>query len=583
MSPTAVHSERYQRRAIRVVTLLVGLLLAALAGRLVHVCAALSPRLTEMMEAQQQSRSVIPARRGTIFDARGRVLAGSRQLYGVFADPARVKGVEEAALRVAVILGCQAGEIEDCIRRSSAPRFAWLAHRVTPAEADAIRQAAIPGIGLIDEPRRNYPLGRRMAQVLGFVGDDNSGLEGLELACDRFLRGRDGRSWTVRDARRRPIRPHDAPKRRAEQARDGGHVVLTLDAVIQGAVEERLAEQVRAFQAAGGFGVVMDPKTGDVLAMACYPAFDPNEYARYPRDTWRNRVVSDMLEPGSTFKPFVASGALAAGVVSRHETIYCHDGLYVIGRRRLHDVSPHGHMTVADIVARSSNIGMAIIGERLGNQAMHAVVRRFGFGRPTGIDLPGEASGGVLPLARWTSYSTSSVPMGHEIAVTPLQLINAFCAIINDGVVLRPRVIRAFLSPDGRVMEEYRGPDPVRRALPSAVARYLSREVLVGVVAAGSGRRAALPGYQVLGKTGTAQVPYADRRGYEPDAYIGSFLGAAPAEDPRLAVLIMIKKPNPRLGYYGSLVAAPVVGEILAEALAYLQVPSATKDVALAW
>ena len=237
-------------------------------------------------------------------------------------------------------------------------------------------------------------------------------------------------------------------------------------------------------------------------------------------------------------------------------------------------------MTFEEIVSRSSNIGMAIIGQRMGNPAIHEIVCRFGFGQPTGIDFPGEASGGVLPLSRWTSYSTTSVPMGQEIAVTPLQLITAFCAIINDGVLLRPRMIRAFLSPDGRVLEEFTGPDPARRVLPTEVAGYLSRQVLVKVVTDGTGRRAALAEYQVLGKTGTAQVPHEDRRGYEPDAYLGAVLGAAPAEDPRVAVLVMIKKPNPRLGYYCATVAAPAVREILAETLAYLQVPPTTKSVA---
>jgi cell division protein FtsI/penicillin-binding protein 2 len=559
MSRQAKELDRYQRRAVGVVALLVGLLLAALGGRLLYINTILAPKLTTMLEAQQQSRSVIPARRGTVFDARGRVLAGSRQSYGVFADPARIESMAETVTRVATILGTEPGQIEDHIRHSSVSRFCWLAHRVAPAEAEAIREARISGVGLIDEPVRHYPLAEAMAQVLGFVGHDNEGLEGLEMACDRFLRGRDGSAWTVRDSRRRSIRQSDSARRRGDQPRDGGHVVLTLDAVIQAAVEEHLAEQVERFQADNGVAVAMDPKTGDVL--------------EYRRQTWRNRPVTDVVEPGSTFKPFVASGALVSEVVRPNETIYCHDGLYVIGGRRLHDASPHGNMTFEQIIARSSNIGMAIIGQRMGNKAIHEIVGRFGFGQPTGIDFPGEAVGDVLPLPCWTSYSTTSVPMGHEISVTPLQLITAFCAIVNDGVLLRPRLIRAFLSPDGHVLEEFEGPDAVRRALPTDVARYFSQQVLVQVVNGGSGRRAALSGYQVLGKTGTAQLPYRDRRGYEPDAYLSSFLGAAPAEDPRVAVLVMIERPDPQLGYYGSVVSAPAVREILADALAYLQVP----------
>ncbi|MCH7814585.1 MAG: penicillin-binding protein 2, partial [Planctomycetes bacterium] len=426
-----------------------------------------------------------------------------------------------------------------------------------------------------------YPLGASMGQVLGFVGRQSQGLEGLELTCDRWLRGTDGSVRTVRDARRRAIRERTdgpaAPAGRTEPV-DGGHVVLTLDAVIQGFVDELLPRQVQKFEAQSGVAVVMDPRTAEVLAMACYPTFDPNDRGAVDRSLWRNRVVTDMVEPGSTFKPFVASGALLAGVVSPGERIYCHDGLYVSGRRLLHDSSPHGLMTFEEIIIRSSNIGMAIIGERLGNPAMHDIVRRFGFGAPTGIDLPGESAGSVLPLSRWNRYSTTSVPMGHELAVTPLQLITAFCAMVNDGVLLRPRVVRAYLRPDGTVDREFTGPDPVRRVLPKATARYLVNEVLVKVVEEGGGHRAALAGYRVFGKTGTAQVPYDDRRGYEPGAYLGSFIGAAPLENPRVVVLVMIKKPNPRLGYYGGVVSAPVVGDILGRTLAYLQVPPSTRD-----
>jgi len=575
-----IEIDRYRHRTTKVVAIVVGLLLAALAGRLLHINTALSPKLTAMMKSQQQSRSVLKARRGTVFDVRGRVLAGSRELPSVFVDPARIEDVTETAATAAAILHLDPGEVEDRIRHSAAPRFCWLKRRVPLAEADALQRTTVPGIGLIDESVRHYPQETSAGQVLGFVGEDGQGLEGIELAHDAHLRGTDGHVWTVRNVRRQSIRASEDQDRRAADPIDGGHVVLTLDSVIQGFVEQQLADRVQEFQAESAVGVAMDPRTGDVLAMASYPPFAPAEYDRYTPAMRRNRVLTDMVEPGSTFKPFVASGALTQGVVSRTEKIFCHNGLYVIGRRRLHDASPHGDMTFAQIVAKSSNIGMAILGDRMGNEAMHDIVRRFGFGEPTGIDFPGESPGSVLPLSMWTSYSTSSVPMGQEIAVTPLQLIAAFCAILNDGVLLRPRVVRALLSPEGKVLQEFAGPDPVRRVLPTETARYFSQEVLVAVVNDGSGRRAALPAYQVVGKTGTAQLPYEDRRGYEPDAYVASFVGAAPAEDPRVAVLVMIRKPNRSMGYYGGVVSAPVVREILAQTLAYLQVPPRTESAA---
>ena len=564
----------YQKAMTKVAAGVVAVVLLTLAARLVRINTADAAKLTALGQAQYHSRSVVPARRGTIFDARGRILAGSRQLYGVFADPSGVEVPADTSAQVAAILAMDAGELEDRIRNSGSPRFCWLKHRVTPAEAAAVREAQLPGIALVDESVRRYPLGESMGQVIGFVGADGVGLEGLELWCNDWLRGHDGHYWTLRDTRRRPIQASSRPEHRAEPARDGGHVVLTLDGVIQGFLEERLARQVEDFQAESGVGVVMDPKTGDVLAMACYPLFDPNAYRTSPPEVRRNRVVTDMVEPGSVFKPFIAAGALVDGVVSGEETIYCHDGLYVMGRRRLHDAHPQGRLTLKEIVVKSSNIGMSILGERLGNARLHRWVRAFGFGRPTGIDFPGEIGGAVAPLGQWTSYTTTSITFGQEIAVTPLQLICGLGAIINDGVLLRPRLVRARLAADGTVVEEFSGAEPVQRVLPVETARYFSRDVLVGVVnGTGSARNAAIPGYQVLGKTGTAQVACQDRRGYEPNAYLASFMGAAPARDPAVAVVVMIRKPNPLKGYYGGVVSGPVVGDVLAATLAYLQVP----------
>lgn len=578
MAGPARVSDRYQRRAVLVVGVVAGLGLLALVGRLVHINTALSPRLTAIGDAQRHGLSVLPGRRGTIFDARGRTVAASRQVYGVFADPSAIEQPALTAARVGELLDTDAGELEDRIRNSTAPRFCWLTRKITAPQADAIRAAKIPGVHLTHQWERHYPLKKLLAAVTGFVGQDGDGLEGLELACDAHLRGQDGQTWSVRDALRRSIRETNDERRRATPPRDGGHVVLTVDSVIQGFVETHLREHLQAFEAASGVGVVMDPKTADVLAMATWPTFDPNHYTRYPRESWRNQAVTDVVEPGSTFKPFVASGALAGGFVEPDEVIDCHDGLYVTGRRRLHDSHPHGDMTFDEVIIKSSNIGMAIVGERMGNPALHEIITRFGFGRPTGVDFPGEASGLVLPLSRWNSYSTTSVPMGHEVAVTPLQLVTAFSAILNDGVLLRPRLIRALLAEDGSVQQEFVGPEPVRRVLPTQTARRFARDVLVRVVNEGTGKRARLQAYQVLGKTGTAQMPYKDRRGYEPDAYVGTFIGAAPAHDPQVAVVVMVKKPNARKGYYGGTVAAPAVRAVIADTLAYLQVPPDTED-----
>jgi cell division protein FtsI/penicillin-binding protein 2 len=411
-----------------------------------------------------------------------------------------------------------------------------------------------------------------MAQTIGIVSRDGRGLEGVELRYDAHLRSRDGRRVSIYDARSRR-RPIWSRLDRGSRPQDGGDVVLTLDAVVQSFLEDQIAETVTKFEAESGVGVVMSPITGDILAMGQYPTFDPNRYAASPPEARRNRVIGDALEPGSTFKPYVASGALANGFVSPGERIFCHLGQHYFGGRLIHDSSPRGELTFEEILSKSSNIGMAIIGQRMGNQTIHRTVRSFGFGSPTGVDLPGEASGLVAPLARWTSYSTTSVPFGQEIAVTAIQLATGLCAIVNGGTLLKPRVTKALLGPDGELLESFDGPQVIRRVMPPDVADYMAQKVLLGVVKNGGGKTAALSDWQVLGKTGTAQIAYADRPGYEPEAYMSSFIGAAPAENPQVVVVVMIRKPNPKLGYYGSKVAAPAVGRILEKTLSYLGVP----------
>ena len=355
---------------------------------------------------------------------------------------------------------------------------------------------------------------------------------------------------------------------------DGGNVVLTIDAEIQRITEEALAHRIDAFDAESGMGIVMSPKTGDVLAMACVPAFDANQAASMPAELRRNRAVTDPTEPGSTFKPFIACGAIEGGFVTTSELIDCRMGEYRIGRRVVTDARPHGLMDIKGIITRSSNIGMTIIGQRMGNEVLHETIRRFGFGERTGIDCPGEASGLVYPLHDWTSYSTVSVSFGYEVAVTPLQLVNGFCAIINDGILLKPRLVRRLVAPDGEVIESFDSPEIVQRAVSSDVARYMSQELLRSVVQSGSGRRAQLGPYRVLGKTGTAKLSCADRSGYEPGAYLSTFIGAAPADDPDVVALVMVRRPDAKRGYYGGTVSAPAVGEILAATLAYLDVPA---------
>jgi cell division protein FtsI (penicillin-binding protein 3) len=546
-------------------------LLFLLGGRIAYIDTALRPKLLDIAHRQQHGSSVITARRGTIFDTRGRVVAVSRYRPDVFVDPTRVEDIEKLAYELSARINRSAESIANKIHNRRSPRYVVIATQVDVVTADAVRAMRNPAVGLTDRVVRTCPLGSSMAHVLGFVGRDGHGLEGIERAHDEHLAGRDGRRASVRDARRRAMwKSHGG----YTPPIDGGSVVLTIDAEIQRVTEEALARRVRAFEAESGVAVVMSPKSGHILAMACVPTFDPNQVGSAPPEVRRNRAVTDPTEPGSTFKPFIACGALEGGFVTKTEQIDCQMGEYRIGRRNVVDTRPYGLMDIKGIITRSSNIGMAIIGQRVGNEVLRETICRFGFGELTGIGYPGESPGLVYPLGQWTSYSTVSVSFGYEVAVTPLQLATAFCAIVNDGILLRPRLVRHLLSPTGEVQASYDSPEIIRRAVSSAVARYMSQELLVSVVENGSGRKARAGPYRVLGKTGTAKLPYTDRSGYEPNAYLSTFVGAAPAADPEAVVVVMVRRPKASLGYYGSTVSAPAVGEILLATLAYLEVPA---------
>lgn len=544
------------------------LMLALLAARLVQINTTMAPKLRLLAARQRTSHIEIPARRGHIFDRRGRVLAGSRMRPSIYADPSLVEDPTSTATSIGEVLGVEPGIIENEIRSSSAPRFCWLARRIEPVEAEVVLRLKLPGIGSTDEFARDWPMGSLAAHVIGFTSRDGRGLAGVERVLDAHLRAHDGSQRIIRDAGRNvlgSVGPVDAPI-------DGGHVLLTIDAVIQEIVEHQLSEGLNRFEAESAVAIVMRPATGEVLAMACAPTFDPASPTQVEFGWTRNRALTDPVEPGSVFKPFIMAKAMEGGFVERDEEFDCHLGEHAFGNRIIHDTSKQSILTPTGILVYSSNIGMGQIGERMGNARLRGALTAFGFGESTQIGLPGESKGLIPELRRWTRYSTTSVPMGQEIAVTPMQLITAFSAIVNDGVLLRPRIIKAHLGADGSVIRKFDKPEIVRRAVDSDVAHYLTSEALPAVIARHSPHLDPEP-FRMLGKTGTAQVPFVDRRGYEPGAYLSSFIGAAPVDDPQIAMLVMIRKPNPVIGYYGSKVAGPIGRDIARAVLDYLRAP----------
>ncbi|MBI4717217.1 MAG: penicillin-binding protein 2 [Planctomycetes bacterium] len=559
-----------QRRLAAFVLVVLMFLLLGLGGRLVYINSVMRPRLVNLARQQQEGSTVIPARRGMILDGRGRVAAVSRRMSDVFIDPAQATDLNTLVHELAVRLNESPDALLAAVRRRPNSRYVVVASRVDETTEEAIRALKNPAVGLADTPVRTFPLGESLAHVTGWTGRDGHGMEGIELAYEKHLAGRDGQRSTIRDSRRRALwRAEDGFTPPA----DGGHVVLTIDAEIQRIVNEALAEGIRNFEAESGVGVVMSPTTGEVFAMACVPSFDPHDPSKVDAEVRRNRVVTDPVEPGSTIKGFIACGALEGKHLSPHELIDCHMGTYHTGSRTITDVHPYGMMNLAGIITKSSNIGMTIVGERMGKHALHDTLRRFGFGTRAGIECPGEDAGLVYPVRHWSSLTAQSVSFGYEVTMTPLQLAAAFSAIVNDGVLIKPRVVKQLLGPEGDVLAAFDSPTVVRRSVSSSVARYLADEVLVSVVEEGTGHEAKIEGYRVLGKTGTAKLTYKDRKGYEPRAYLSTFIGAAPARAPEVVVLVMIRRPNPDIGYYGGTVSAPSVRRILAETLAYLQVP----------
>ncbi len=548
---------------------LVVLAFLALIGRLVYIQTVMRPELSAWSEQYQYREIILPGRRGAILDRRQRVVAGSRECPTVYADPLLIGDHAEAAARLAPILHQSPADIQKLLDKPTSPRFVVLKRYLEPPEAEAIRALDMEGVGLQDEPARTYPMGELAAQVVGFVSSDGRGLDGLELAWERHLRAVPGKRIVYCDAGRRAVfsKPNSfvPPK-------NGLHIVLTIDMAIQEIVERELAKQVQARQAESGVALLMNPQNGEILAMANYPSFDPARPNDFPSDNRRNRILTDPVEPGSIFKPFVMCAALAEKLARPEEIIHCESGAFRIGKRLLHDVHPYGGLTVAQILIKSSNIGMAKLGLRLGNAKMYKHLHDFGFGQLTGIDLHGESPGMFMPLSSWNSYTTTSVPMGQELAPTPIQLATAFSAIINGGRRYQPRVVRAVIDHYGNLIEDHSQPVLLGQAIDPEVSAMVSEMLKRVVSTEGTGRACMMDKWEAMGKTGTAQVPFRNRRGYEPGAYLASFMAAAPASDPVVVAVVMVRKPK-GYPYYGGSVSAPVVKAIFEQVLPYLNVP----------
>jgi cell division protein FtsI (penicillin-binding protein 3) len=428
-----------------------------------------------------------------------------------------------------------------------------------------IDRLGLPGIGLLDESKRHYPAGGLGSQVVGFVGGDYySGLAGLELEYDELLAGRAGEMVVEQDPAGRAI---PQGERKLVPPVAGSDLVLTLDRDLQYQAQRALAAAVAANQAKGGSVVIMDPSTGEILAMATYPWFDANRFSKAAPEVIRNRAVTDVYEPGSVNKVITAAGALEEGIIGLREVLRVPDH-HTLGDKVFHDSHPHPveRMTLADVIARSSNIGTIMVAERLGKVRLDEYLRRFGFAEETALRFPGEADGILLDADDWWVTSMGTIPIGQGIAVTPLQMLSVYATVANEGVRVEPTLVRGHVEPGGRFVRDHA---PLRRRVVSARTAGILTRMLAHAVREGTGQAAAIPGYWVAGKTGTARKPLENALGYS-DRYVASFIGFSPARHPRIAVAAILDEP---VTVYGGVAAAPLFREVTRFALAHLQVP----------
>lgn len=554
-------------RTARITTSFIILLIVAflaLAGRCFYLQYYKDDFYSARCLAQQRSISPLSPRRGTILDARGRVLAASTREYVVKADPMIIKDPDSAAVALAQIIEMDPHEIREKIIARSGLRYAKIKSGVTREQASAAQR--IYGIGVDTAWLRHHPAGRLTSNVVGFTSADCNGVEGLERFYNRQLTGSKASNIYLTDVSRKRVKLLD------EQGvlEDGAGVILTIDATIQQFAREELIKQYEKYQAESAFAIVAEPKTGAILAMVSLPDFDPLEVGTTDPNDFRNRAITDWFEPGSIMKPIVMAIGLDAGVIRKNDVIFCENGTYIakgigrIGEYR----NGFGNLSMRQILVKSSNIGMAKIGQKLGKKRLHAGLRLFGFGEKTGIDLPGERDGLVWPVRVWTTYSETRVPFGQEVCVTGIQIVRAFCILANGGRLVEPYLVKAIVKGENEI-EFIDRPPPVGYVIKPEVAKWIISDALAAVVNEGTGKRAKLEKWQVFGKTGTANI--AKDGVYSKEEYIASFISGAPAEDPEIVVLVSIRKPNKKLGlgYTGGVVSSPVAAKIIEKTLTY--------------
>ena len=553
---------------LRARTLLLAMGLACafvgLVGRLAWFQVVRHGELRAAAERQYAKTITLHPKRGAILDRDGEPLAVSTPAESLYADPRRIVDADVVARRLSSILGEPAAAIRQ--RLETDRGFVWVRRRLPPATAQAIRALNQPGLGLVPEPLRFYPSRELAAHVVGFEGADGAGLEGIERAWNGHLAGAPGKALVERDALGRGVTT--APTL-VKPPTPGASVALTIDRTIQYIAEREVDAAFRRTRSKSAMAVVADPRTGEILALAIRPTFNPNGFGAATANEWRNRAVTDPFEPGSTFKVILAAAALEQGVVRPGDMIYGENGVITVSKARIHDWKKFGWLSFAEVLQNSSNVGSIKVGQALGPDRYYPYIVGFGFGAATGIGLPSESRGLVREPQRWSGLSLATLSIGQEISVTALQMVAAFGVVANGGRLMQPQLVRTVHDADGRPVRTFE-PRVVRQVITPETSATLSR-LLVSVVDHGTGHAAAIPGYEVGGKTGTAQKLDPATRRYSRAPGVLSFVGFAPAGDPRIVMMVLLDEPKNEK--WGSEAAAPMFSAIGAQVLRHLNVP----------
>ena len=564
-----MHISNYRRRVDAVFLFFIAFLIFCVA-RIFFIQFFRANYLSKLAKRQHYLFVELEPRRGTIYDTNLKPQAINISVDSLFADPSEIqdKDKETIARQLLPILDVDYNYLKDRLYREKS--FVWLSRKIDASRSEAIKRLNIKGLNFIKESKRCYPNGYLASHIIGFAGLDNVGLEGIELYYDKYLKGEPGGAVFLRDARQKKLDLWE----KMVLPKDGYDLVLTIDEVIQFIAEQELDKAFRVYRAQGASIVVMDPNTGAILALAVRPTYDINEYADAKKEQIRNRAINDIFEPGSVFKIVTLSAALEEKKVTEEDKFFCENGSYKVATHILHDHRPHGLLNFREVIEQSSNIGTVKVAQILGNGLLYRYIRLFGFGSKLGIDLPGEIGGITREPRFWSKISIAALPIGQEVGVTVLQLAAAISVIANGGQLIRPYVVKEVRDKLGETIKK-NSPVVVRKVISQDTATR-AKNILIGVVKNGTGKLASPSGFSAAGKTGTGQK-LEPNGAYSHNKFVASFIGFAPAENPLIAIAVVIDEPRPY--YFGGVVAAPVFKNVATQTLRYLKTKQLPQEI----